>query len=420
MPDPADTQAAVFLFSQVYRPDPAAVGQYLAALGRALAERGVPVRVFTAHRGYDDPAVRYPARENLEGVDVVRFRGVSFGKESTMLRLAAALSFCAQSVLRAVRIPPGSIVVVSTTPPFVAAFLALLARLRGYRLVYWVMDLNPDQLVALGRLRRHSLFGRVLAWMNAQAVNRADTVIALDAFMYERLRAYGATPTKSRVIGLWPMASSAATATAGQAFRREHGLEQQFVVMYSGNHTMSNPLDTLLEAARELVGHTDIRFVFVGGGTAKPALASFVDRHGLANTLLLPYQPLERLEESLAAADLHVVTMGEGMVGVIHPSKVYSALGVGRPVLYIGPEPSHVSEILDRHEVGWSVPHGDCAGAIRAILAAYRLSEAERDAMGRRGLAVVQSGFSEEVLLGRIVDLVESLRAPRTRPSPVT
>jgi glycosyltransferase involved in cell wall biosynthesis len=405
----------VFIFSQVYRPDPAAVGQYLAALGSALAARGADVTVLTARRGYDDPSIQYPRQEWLDQVQVLRRRGVSFGKASTLLRMAAALSFSLQSMWYALRITAGSVVVVSTVPPFLATFMALLARVRRYRLVYWVMDLNPDQLIALGSLRADSLVGRVLRRMSAIAVRGADLVVALDEFMADRLRAYGATSERTTVLPLWPLASPA-TSAAGRSFRRAHGLEECFVVMYSGNHTRSNPLDTLLEAARELADHSEIRFVFVGGGNAKRDVAAFVARHELRNALLLPYQPLEDLGESLAAADLHVVTMGDPMAGVIHPSKVYSALGVGRPVLYIGPERSHLTALVAEEALGWHVPHGEGGLAARAILAAHALSPPEREDLGRRATALIERQFSERVLLARLTAFIEAL-AGSTRAS---
>ena len=118
--------------------------------------------------------------------------------------------------------------------------------------------------------------------------------------------------------------------------------------MYSGNHSPSNPLDTLLEAALAFRDDPDIRFLFVGGGIGKRRVEEFIREHGLTNALSLPYQPLSELRHSLSAADVHVVSLGEPMVGIIHPCKVYGAMAVARPVLYFGPSPSHVADLLER------------------------------------------------------------------------
>src|SRR5213075_3022273 len=144
-------------------------------------------------------------------------------------------------------------------------------------------------------------------------------------------------------------------------------LENKFVVMYSGNHSPSNPLTTLLQAAVRLKDDHSVRFLFVGGGIGKKEVEQYVEEYGLSNVISLPYQPLSDLRYSLSAADVHVVSLGNEMVGIIHPCKVYGAMAVSRPILYFGPKPSHISDLLDTHQFGLRVSHGDLQGAINAI-----------------------------------------------------
>src|SRR5207249_1091210 len=139
-----------------------------------------------------------------------------------------------------------------------------------------------------------------------------------------------------------------------ERFRKAHGLDGKFVVMYSGNHSPCHPLDTLLGAARRLADVQDIVFCFVGGGSEWRRIKEQLDSQLStlnsqlsSNLLCLPYQPLSELSGSLSAADLHVVVMGNPFVGLVHPCKIYNILTVAAPLLYIGPRPSHLSEILD-------------------------------------------------------------------------
>ena len=117
--------------------------------------------------------------------------------------------------------------------------------------------------------------------------------------------------------------------------------------MYSGNHSRVNPITTLLQAAEALRDRTDIVFMFVGGGTAKKEVEVAIAA-GATNIVSLPYQPIETLKYSLSAADLHVVTLGPSGVGIVHPCKIYGAMQVGRPILAVGPRPSHISDLLDQ------------------------------------------------------------------------
>jgi colanic acid biosynthesis glycosyl transferase WcaI len=140
--------------------------------------------------------------------------------------------------------------------------------------------------------------------------------------------------------------------------------------------------------------------VFVGGGRGK----ADVEARRLTNVQSLPYQPRETLDDSLGAADLHVVVMGNEMVGIVHPSKIYGVLAVGRPVFYLGPPASHVAEIVERHQLGWSVRHGDVAGAVDALRAAAAMTPADRARMGARARDVLEQEFPQSMLQGRVAD----------------
>jgi hypothetical protein len=115
--------------------------------------------------------------------------------------------------------------------------------------------------------------------------------------------------------------------------------------------------------------------------------------------LCLPYQPLKELAGSLSAADLHVVVMGDAFVGLVHPCKIYNVLSVGAPVLYIGPRPSHVSEILDVVG-GEQGAHGDVEGVVRAI-------ERVKERSARRPIEA-SAAFSQETLLPKLIEELEA------------
>lgn len=142
--------------------------------------------------------------------------------------------------------------------------------------------------------------------------------------------------------------------------------------MYSGNHSPCHPLDTVIEAARRLAIDPRIVFCFVGGGSEHRRLQALAREQNLPNVVLLPYQPLEELGASLSAADLHLVVMGNPFVGIIHPCKVYNVLRVGAPLLYIGPSPSHITDLLDQLNSSetYRARHDDVDAIVKTILAA--------------------------------------------------
>ena len=177
--------------------------------------------------------------------------------------------------------------------------------------------------------------------------------------------------------------------------------------MYSGNHTRSNPLTTLLAAAVALRCVARLKFVFVGSGVAKRDVEKLIEEQHLQNILSLPYQPKSELAASLSAADVHVVSLGPKMAGIIHPCKIYGAMAVARPILYFGPTPSHVSAIIQECANGWQLQHGDVDGAVSILSAIALNGYAELDDMGARGLRALRSRFRPDVLIDTVAVAID-------------
>ena len=399
----------VLLISQVFPPDTAAVGQYLEDAAAELGRRGWTVRVLTADRGYDDPSERFPARQVTGGVEVSRLRWSSFGKRSMAVRLLGMACFLTQALLRGILMPGVGAVLVSTSPPMAGIVGWAVARLRRVPLVYWVMDINPDQAVASGRAQAGSLRVKAFENANRRVLHGAASVVVLDRFMRQRLEGKRAGIQRLEVIAPWPLERFLAPVPReGNAFRRQHGLEGRFVVMYSGNHSLVHPLDTALEAARRLRGNPRIRFVFVGGGVGKQAIERAAREEGLENVLLLPYQRLEDIRFSLSAADVHLVSMGDAMVGLVHPSKFYGALEVRRPVILLGPEVCHVTDVFARFDCGWRVAHGDAEGLVALVRRlSESASEAVLEAKGRAAGEALSAGLNAASLRAAWADEFE-------------
>lgn len=375
---PPDAQAAaaprrILLLNQTFHPDLVATAQVLADLARELARRGHEVTVIAGRRGYDDPSRVFPSRETWRGVRIERIGALALGKGTKWRRAANFASFLMACALRMALLPRQDLVVAMTSPPLVALLAALWTRVRGGRYAYWIMDLNPDEAIAAGWLRRGSPAERFLGAISTFCLRNATPVVALDRFMAARIRAKGIPAGRIAVRSLWPHDDHVRFDPEGRArFRAAHGLSDKWVVMYSGNHSPCHPLDTLLDAARLLAPDPAFAFCFVGGGSQWPGVAAFRERHRLANILALPYQPLDQLAASLSAADLHVIAIGDPFVGLVHPCKIYNILAVGAPFLCIGPEENHVTELLGGSAGPGAhfVRHGDAAGAERAIRAA--------------------------------------------------
>jgi colanic acid biosynthesis glycosyl transferase WcaI len=404
----AEFRMKILLLNQAFHPDVVATGQYLSELALELVKRGHAVTVVTGRQAYHNRQITFAPRENWAGVEIHRIYSTGYSRKTKWRRAADFASFMLSCCSRLAMLPRHDAVVALTTPPLISFLGAWRARLWRSRFFYWVMDLNPDEAIATGWLQRESAPARVLEKMSRFGLQQADAIVALDRFMRDQMVAKGISSEKIAVIPPWSHDDVVCFDALGRKkFRKAHGLDGKFVVMYSGNHSPVHPLDTLLRAAEKLRTNPDIVFCFVGGGGEFERVQQWAT-NGNGNALCLPYQPLDQLAASLSAADLHIVVMGDSVVGLVHPCKIYNIMAVGAPLLYIGPQPSHVTEILHRLGRGhpWAAcPHGDGQQASDQI---QRLMN--RAGNGSRRVPVeVAADFSKRALLPRMIAELERL-----------
>jgi colanic acid biosynthesis glycosyl transferase WcaI len=369
----------ILLINQCFYPDVVSSAQHLTDLALDLAQSGHKVTVLSGRRGYDDPGVRFPKKEIWKGISIIRIPSTGLGKSSRLFRCIDFGSFILSCFARMLFLPRFDAVVALTSPPLVSFLAALFASLKRERFYCWIMDMNPDEAIIAGWLRKDSFIGKMLAAMLMFSAKAARKLIVLDRFMKERLLAKGVDGNKITVIPPWSHNEHVYFNSEGRTrFRADNGWTGKFVVMYSGNHSPCHPLDTLLQAALLLAGRPEFRFVFIGGGSELGKAKYFAAKHSLVNINFLPYQPMNRLSETLSSADLHIVIMGNPFTGIVHPCKIYNILSVGSPFLYIGPEDSHVEDLVRRLkncDCVYSVRHGDVQSAVSSILKAQQAAK---------------------------------------------
>jgi glycosyltransferase involved in cell wall biosynthesis len=385
----------------------------LTGLGEELARQGHEVRVICGRRKYDEPSVLFPKREVRNGVHITRIWNSSFGKGAKWKRAVDFATWLASAELALSREPRPDVVVTLTTPPLLSVLGARYAHKVGARLVPWMMDLNPDEAVAAGWLRQGSTMEKFLRNALEKSFRQSAAIITLDRFMADRIAAKGIDRRKIHVVAPWAHEKEVKPDPEGsKEFRVRHGLDDSFVVMFSGNHSPIHPLDTVLDAARQLnrsvnvnvTVNKKIKFLFVGGGTEWNKIRAVKDQEGLINVICLPYQSLEKVGASLGAADLHIVAMGDAFVGLVHPCKVYNLLSLGLPWVGIGPKDCHLADLLGElgRDSGCEMLGGDDSAALAKLI----LERQRSPKVSGEKLRAVGRNYQESVLAPKLAKII--------------
>jgi len=168
--------------------------------------------------------------------------------------------------------------------------------------------------------------------------------------------------------------------------------------MYSGNHAFVHPLDTILNTAKILSKKDKFLFVFIGEGVRKIDVTNYKNKHQLKNIVQIPFQPRENIHLSLGSSDLQVVIMGNNQIGFTHPNKIYGGMFIGKPIIYIGPEKSHVTDVLEQVSGNIMVDHNESKNLANKILEFSKLNSDSQKKIGTNNRTFANQNYDPEKL----------------------
>jgi glycosyltransferase involved in cell wall biosynthesis len=405
-----DTNPKTVFINRFFWPDHSATSQLLTDLAFTLAVLDRRVSVITSRQRYDEPRAKLPSSVQAEGVIINRVWSSSYGRHGLLGRAFDYLTFYLSALWRMWRaLSRGDSVVAMTDPPLICIPAAMVASLRGAKLVIWHQELFPEVASALGVKGMRGTLAEILLGLRNNSVRRAAMNVVPSRNMAQRLIDAGCPVENIRIIPNWSDGSLVyPTAADENPLRAEWGLKERFVVGYSGNMGRVHEFNTLLEAAERLREDPRVVFLFIGDGFHRASIEREAKHRELGNILFQPYQPRERLIASLGVPDVHIISLRQDMEGLVFPSKLYGILAAGRPSLFIGAEHGDVARILHADRCGLVVSEGDARGVVEGI----RQLQSDPDlmnAMGNRARTLFERHYDMATTLPGWLDLLSSL-----------
>jgi len=403
----------VLLLCQHFYPEMVSTGMHMTELSEALQKKGLDMTVFCAQPVYDldewDGEIPYYLEH--EGIDVHRAKTIGKHKAGLINRLIFAVSYLLQTLLFAWKNRKEfDGIVVGTNPPFLGIVTVLLNKLFGEEYILIVYDIYPEYAVRVGALDKDSLVTKLWRWTTKRIVINATSNVVIGRDMKEIVKdKLDEKPTDNKICMIPNWSDEGTVKPLSEKynyFRDELGIDDEFVVLYSGTMNKSHNLEPLLDAAELLEGEP-YRFVLVGQGSNKENLKNIATEKELSNVQFLQFQPKEKLPDVLASCDISVVCLDKQYTGLSVPSKTYGIMAAGRPVLAFLEEESEIGLAVNESECGIVMEHPT------GETVAQKIRELDQDedtleSMSKNSYEAFKENYTLEKSSAKYFDLISS------------
>lgn len=362
-------EKTIWVLSELYYPEETGSGYYITKIAETIARKW-RICVLTVQPTYSARGTKAPTDEIHNNVRIHRCSATALNKDILLFRLLNLLTISVSIFFHALRkIRRHDIVIVITNPPTLPLIASIVCTLRGAKMVLRMEDVYPEVLIASQIINSDSVLVKIINALQKKIYQRSDCILVLGRAMRDLLQEKVNNDTKQiKLITHW-----AESDQINPQPREENtllirlGIQDKFVVQYSGNMGRTHDLESLVECAKILVNHHNIHFLFIGSGAKESWLRKSVFALELRNVTILPPQPRSELVMLLNACDLAIISFVQGMAGASVPSRMYNIMAAGKPILGVADEASELARVISEENIGWVVAPGSPELIARAI-----------------------------------------------------
>lgn len=409
----------LLMLTNYFYPEVATTGQLLTELAEELANT-YKVTVITEVPAWSHPVedcyktMRF-YHEEYKGIEIWRVRIPDVDKHNKISRIKYIFTYFFNTIVLLYKLGKYDFVYAVTQPPILGGILGRIAKYRtGGKLMYTIMDANPEQVVALNYTKNKWVVNAMM-WFDKKTCLDANVVVTLGKDMEELINKRFVNDKRHpriEIITNWidetaihPVPKTHPRVTQ---FLEENGLKGRFVIMTSGNIGLFYDFENIIKIFENYKDDDSLAFVFVGDGAMKPTLVEYKDRHSLNNVFFLPYQPKEDLVYSLNAADIHIVTNAKGIKGISVPSKTYGIMATNVPIWGILEEGSEAWRMVKKSNCG-ILCHAGNYDEIRSSLDLIIRERSSFVKAHETGRAFLLNGYTKKDSIEKYINVFNSL-----------
>ncbi len=329
----------ILIYSYNYYPEPIGIAPLMTELAEGLAKRGHDVRVLTAMPWYPDSQIsphyqgKLYCNEERNGVKIYRSYVWATPKRSLFNRVLFELSFSFLSFWQGIKFWKPDVILLTIPGLPVCIPASLLGLYYRCPIVVNLQDILPDAAIHVGLLTNEKAI-KVFKFLEKYAYEKADKISVIADGFTENLLKKGVDSNKITEISNWvDLDFIQPLSKENNYFITENNLQGKFVVLYAGNIALTQPLETLIDAAALIQNIPNIVIVIVGKQEALERLEKYCEKINCRNVILKPFQPREKLPQMLASADVGIVMQKTNVINFNLPSKIPVLLASGRPII---------------------------------------------------------------------------------------
>jgi len=397
------TKPSLLIINRVFPPQKGATGRLAFDLSQAVIAEGWDVTVLSTG-----------ASKNNHIRDGVRHVTVKeSGKPHSFIGYIKTLGRLRRNALK---LPRHTVVITMTDPPLSAIIGQAVKKKKKSVHIHWSQDVYP-QLFKKLNIKVPERFYAKAQQLSLNALNNADHVVTIGRCMQAFYNEAGVKSPMS-VIANWtnlhgshlnkkPLPSKV-NSSAPDAKVMKADQSAKFRIIYAGNLGRAHPVKIIIETAEKLKDYQEIEFLFVGDGHSHSRLAQERDKRDLHNIKFLPFQPAGHFQKILETGDLHLVSLRDGLQGLAVPCKFYTAIAVGRPVIFVGPKESEIAQVIEDYQSGSIVEELDADTLAQTILH-YR-QNGEKWFSAQEGASRAGQEFYPQASLDRWISLLKTAK----------
>jgi len=378
----------------------------------ALTEGGFSVGALCGYPKEYNLVGEVPLKEVYRGIEIKRLRYLQLKRSNFIGRLINYFSFTFMALLNVFELRKYKCVIVYSNPPVLPLIAAIGKKLFRTKIIFVSYDVYPEIAIRTGVLSKNSIICKMMNMVNKILFGNVDKVVALSTEMKNFLFTHRPAISENKIVVIPNWYDDKGThdneKPQNNTLFSSINKDDKLVVSYFGNMGIAQDLDTIIKAMIELKDDNQVHFMFAGHGNKMGYLKDIVEKESLKNVTIFDFLHGRDFQDALSISDCFLVSLAKGLTGLAVPSKTYSYMMIGKPIIAIIGEDSDIARDLKDFEAGFTIQSGESDKLVSAI---KQLKENvdRRKKMGKNCRDVFLKKYTKEHCTKQYVSMIKKI-----------